>query len=726
MNVLKFCATLFLCQLIVMPAAQGSQETTARKWLSESERISASITPSGVYNQFEVARLSLSQSMSYAMLADMESTYTHLLFPPESDKQPEWLSGGDGMVRQLLIGLEFLEIHRTLISHLVANGKTEDAFTYVSKLTEQQGRRGIYLDLGTAIGNPELIHPTLTDNLPAQEKAELQLGLVLGLLEKQQDQQAERLLESIDPEQRTKTLQSLVPLLAMDGRWSDLSGLLGLAVKGGYANGRMMQDAVSMSTRAGDLDAANSLLKTIGKSIDLDPLNAQLAMRYSAAGDTVRAREIFRQSSTHKSRSWEQVAMQIEEDKWLENYYLATQDPWRRSERLFQFAKRRLTAGDRVHADHLAGLAKKAASEITSSSTQSLAYRLLAEFYALAGNPAATKKMRDQVTEPQPSKNRVQATIEMARAWAIAGDLQQALETANSINDPLSRVSALTVTAGVFAKTNTSHYATLLSAARAACGDVPPGQTQKTAWQSIVQMQLAHNDINGAKVTGSAAPDAKTAAVVYAIIVTHQLKVGDIEKAYETGQLIPVEQVASFDRTQRDQSLAEVVAAMAAAGQGMRAARVLNEVQHDVVRELNTPTVASALVAEGNTTAATQLVKDLKRNDSRQNTLAVVLYAMAKQQTLPTPELLEYVPKRRGGGLCWAAAAASGSDIKSLELWLREIKHPSCQAFAYAGAAYTLVAPREHRLPSHVFGFVDPQHTSERMAKAMQRQSAFR
>ena len=86
--------------------------------------------------------------------------------------------------------------------------------------------------------------------------------------------------------------------------------------------------------------------------------------------------------------------------------------------------------------------------------------------------------------------------------------------------------------------------------------------------------------------------------------------------------------------------------------------------------------------------------------------------------------LMRRVPDRYGSELCWASAAAAGSDPQRLEPWLQALEHPACRAFAYAGAAYAALAEAADLEPADLFSRVDPALNETRMAEAMQKNAA--
>ena len=67
----------------------------------------------------------------------------------------------------------------------------------------------------------------------------------------------------------------------------------------------------------------------------------------------------------------------------------------------------------------------------------------------------------------------------------------------------------------------------------------------------------------------------------------------------------------------------QVTEALAAKGEGRKAAALLGEIDQKHIRELATPVVAGALIAQGEHTRAIELATALGRDDVREEAMAV-------------------------------------------------------------------------------------------------------
>ena len=728
------CRLVMLCSFCFVGDLQGAGDAgmdvqdreLSRQWLSKSHQLAAHIQPSGVYNQYELARLKLSQAMVYAAMGDAESTLNHLLFSSDTDMRHEWLSGGDGMVRQLLVGLEFYEIHRTLLRNLVQNDEVSLAFEYVGKLTAEQGRDGIYLELGEILAGPEKLPLSLPGNLTGKERAQLEIGMLQGMLADGRDKEARALFQAMVPADRAIALNAQITILSMSGRWQAVAEVLSLAVALGEANERVLQNAVGMSIQAGQPEVALKLLERVPPSPSSESLSAQVAIGFASAGQEAIARQMLPAVKDKLSTSWEQVGLLVSADDWLEKYYQTIKDPWRRSERLIQMSKRLLSSGDEKAALIIAQRAEQAAAEITRPPTQALAYQLLTEVYALVGKAQVVERLLANTNTEE--RARLKAEAQLVKAWGVAGEPGKVLAVASGIEDPVTRVDALILAAAEFSRKSSDqqHYQTLVLAAQKVARSIANERTRASAWKSIAVLQLSSDDLEGALATAALAADKGASSGVYETIISHQLENEDFEGAIKTSSLIPDSPDArESEPSTRDRNTGRIVVAKAAAGEGKAAADLLEEISHKAIRELNTPPVIRALVAEGSQSRATELMAGLSRSDVRADALSIVLWVSAEARQLPSPAIFQFVPRRGGAGLCWAAAAASESDSESLQRWLASIEHPICRAYAFAGAAYSLVGSAEALQPTTIFAFVDPQKTTERMAIAMQRQAAF-
>ena len=708
----------------------GSEHANPERWLAQSEASAAGLQPSGVYASYGMTRLRLAQARAYALLGDVENTRSRLPYADES--QPEWSSGGDGMVRMLLVSLDVDEIHASLLAVLTQSGRIDDAYAYVAGLDPAVGVDAAWLQLGTALAITDQTGARASIDLTARQSALRDAGIARGLLQAGRTDAARELIEAIEPEaDRNQAVAMLGRRLIAEQDLDTVTGLLELEVLSARETAELAQYAMSHALLSGDLTTATRLTALVEDPVARDRLDATLAFVLAEGGQTTRAAAIFDAAELYQAATWEQAAIRLDRDAWLEARYLAIESPWRRSERFHQYARRKLDDGERQEADRLAGLAAESAEKIPDGSTRWLAYQLLASYYARAGDPDTATAWAGKIpAEPQDARRlQTQAAAAVIEAWVRAGDTGQALAEAEEIEDPLGRASGLTAAAAVASRTDQDAYRRLVAAAEESLGSAgeKPRRQRQTVWAGLVTMQCRVGDLDGAMGTAARSMAAGDGGAAYEAIVTFTLEAGEPGAAEQAARALPTGIDPDTGRDARAHALAQVTEAVARNGAGLEAARLLGEIEQKHLREVATPAVAEALIAQGEQAAAIELAVALKRDDVREQAVGAVLQALAARNVLPDPAgLMDKVPARYGGELCWASAAATGADVQSMDRWLDALEQPACRAFAYAGAAYGRLAPPAARKPADLFGRLDPSQTEARMAEAMQKSASGR
>jgi hypothetical protein len=719
--VLRILATI-LPALLFTPLADAAADLEhAQRWLLQSDAAAAAYRPSGVYQEYNRQRIDLAQARAYALLGDVENTRKRL--PQSSGDRPEWQSGGDGAVRSLLVSLDLREINLALLQTLATAGRQADALAYIAALNPEQGQQGLYLALGTALAKAGASPAGKTSGLTDQAQADLRAGFALGLVTMGKEGRARRELKDLDAQLRSDAIERLAAtLIFVDDDLTDVTRLLQLAVISAPTSAAIARSAVAMAVREGDLDDAVAVAAFVKEPVSRDALDAQLALGFAARGDTARAAEIFKANPKRTARTWEQVAMLTGQHEWLESYYQALADPWRRSERLYQFARRRLADGYREAGDKLIVIAGEAAEQIPGDSTRWLAFRQLAEYQAYAGAPQAAARWAQRI--PASERERNSADIQVSIAWARTGAPDRAREVATSIADPILRVEALSAAAIALPDPRDAAVTALLDSALETLRSIGDDQSRErdAAWGSLTTRLLAAGRNAEAERVAVLAPAGGPLVATSTTMVTHYLAAGNTAAALTWARKLPSGSDTQVGYDRRDYALADVVDTLAAAGETRRAMTVLQEINHPAVRELHTTPVVMALAAQGDLTRALTLVQGLKRGDARESALGLVLYALAQRRELPDPaSIMSQVPKRRGSELCWATAAAfGGNDAAAMDGWLQSLAEPACRAFAAAGAAYAAALAPAHPNVDDLFAALDPTHAEERMARAMQ------
>ena len=693
----RLCKLCFMLLLPVPIAASEPSHVTARQWLTTSDEIRSTLpAPSGVDRQYEAVQLGLVQSLTWAALGEVDETVQRL---PYRDNNDDWTSGGDGMVRQLLTGDTLGDVHATLFQRL--RDQPDEALRYLHQLTPEQTTPDAYFQLGRQVTG---IQPQKIND--AAQLALFQAGQITRELEHGNNAVAGKLFKRMDKSTRERTLTQVGQLLILEGDWSTAMALYRL-------QGNQPEAAISMAVRAGELDHARELLELLSPDLRAR-YSAQLAMGFVQNGELDKARQLFSATADKQDRSWETVALMIGADDWLVPYYSNLKDPWRRSERFYQMARRQLNNGRDREALQSAQLSLDSAERIPPSSTQALAYQQLARFFAQAGKPEAVEDLITKMPAGDSSEPyRLDAQIELAAAYTAADQIEAAIRTADSLTDPARRAQAYARSA---AAAESHAYGNLIDEAQSACADIREPRAAEAAWKSLAEIQRDLGDITGAEKTAALAGELGGPA--WQVLVSYYSRNGRFDEALRAAGHLSDD---NFQFT-RQKSIQGIIMEASAAGKTDIALSALNSLTQPHVRDLAVPPVARALVEAGEVEAAVRLVDAIKRTDAKESALSVVLFTHATQNRLPPPDLINKVPKRGGAGLCWAAAASAGEAANITEAWLTQLTQPVCRAFAYAGAAYAITSSPE---PEAVFAQVDPTRTSERMAEAMQRGALF-
>jgi hypothetical protein len=714
-------ATIAFLTTCAWPSGAANEHQDARRWLTVSAADARAVEPGGVYEAYAAQRLALAQARAYALLGDVEHTIAHL--PDLEHTRPSWSSDGDGAVRMLLVSLDLREINGDLIRVLVSSGRDDEALAYAAR--SPQFGNDPYLQLGIALGRQRAKSLPDFKGLNPDQAADIRVGAAYGLLEHGDAAHAERILAATTNAQaRNNAVEHLGGILiATEQDPAALRRLLKIAALSGDRSEAILRDAISTAVRADDMDAAERLAKEVTDPKGRDAASAQLALGYLARGANRQAAALFDAARSRESSSWEHVAILLPRTDWLEARYAKIADPWRRTERLYQLAKQRLAAGERAVADRLAATAAKSARLISGDSTRWLVLKMLAEYHALAGAPDPAATFAALI--PAGQRERAEADLQVAVAWARVGDVSAATQLINDLSDPVIRASALAAAAGAAHAVDQVGYRTLVSAAVGACTAINADE-QERCWSNVVKMQLGTVDIDGARNTAMRAPEGSARAAALETVFDYHLKAHDLQRALDIARAIPGGMDPHLGTDRRANALALLVDTYAADGEIDTAAKLLAEIDQPVIRELHAAAVIAAMANAGRTQDALALVAGLRRRDAREQALALLFFKIAQRGDLPdATTLMSQVQSSRGGELCWvSAAAARNQDVATMDAWLQNLTDAACRAFAYAGAAYGAVAPAGDVSAESLFARVDPMRVEERMAKAMQIQAA--
>ncbi len=714
-----------LLALLVFAPGQyaSSQEDNAVRWLLRSMEIASEIVPSGVYEESQQVRLHLLQARGWALTGDVERTLA--LLPAVDGNDAEWASGGGGMVRLLLFSLETSEVLRSLLKVLLSKGQVLQALDLVQLVFEQRGL-DLYLDLGLTLD------PAQNDlniaSLAPEHKASVQMGRSGSLSERKLLDEARAEYNSIDESLRAAEFEKLSQYYLLNGNLENFTRLA--QVDAGHDSSSILAQSAMFAGRSFD-PAQIPNLNTLIKNHSIAPAQlAMIALAYLDKGQIDEGRKLLLDSSGSGSEIWEHVATRTGEHEWLQNYYQSIKNPWRRSERYFQYALRLLEAGEHQQADRIAALSLESARQIPSANSRGLALRLLSEYHSQADNLERVAELVGQIEKLEPPQPRdlSLARIQLAISQLVSGDVGAAREILLSIEDQAIRISGWLAVAAKASDNNPASYADFVAAAREDILSYEQSREQQSGWRELITMQTKVDDLQGARQSADFAASAGYAATALDVIVDYQLSKEDFDGARKTIESIPagIDTRSGGNRSQL--AMGRLLTKLIETGNALKAMETLRQMEQGHVRELHTPQVLQELVNEGRNDAADELLATLKRSDMLERALAIVLYDRASRGELPDPlRHLSRVPRRRGAELCWAATAAI-KIVKStrIDKWIDQLPDSNCRAFALAGAAYGIQQIDHPNRLDEVFELVDPTHTEKRMARAMQESMATR
>lgn len=623
------------------------------------------------------------------------------------------------MVRLLLFNLESKEVLRSLLKVLVSKGQLREALELVQSVFETR-KLNLYLDLGLLLepGQADLN----IDSLEPAHKASVQMGRTGSLLAMNLLDEAKEEYQRIAQSFRVAEFEKLNQHYLLNGKLESLTRLA--QMDAGADNASIMAQAAIYAGRSFD-PAQLPNLQTLINDQSIDPGQlAIVALTYLDHGQTAEARRLLLEASGSGSETWEQVAIRTGETQWLHNYYRSIKDPWRRSERYFQYALRLLKADAQEQADRIASLSLESARQIPSVNSRGLALRLLSEYHRQAGNPEKLAELVGQIEalDPPQPRDLSLARIELALGLLAGGDAAATRELLLSIPDERIRITGWVKAAGQARDSNPASYDDFVGRAREDIRSLEQVSGQQSGWRELIVMQTEAGDLPGAGQSADIAASAGHGTAALEVIVDYQIGKQDFDGASKTIASIPAGIDPRSGGNRRQLALGRLLTKQIETGRTLQAQEILQQMEEGHVRELHTPRVLQALVDEGRNDAADELLASLKRDDMIEMALAIVLYDRASRGELPDPvRHLARVPRRRGSVLCWAATAAiKPVEPGPIDSWIEQLPGSNCRAFALAGAAYAIQQIDHPQRLDEVFDLVDPTRTEKRMARAMQ------
>ena len=723
MNVSKHFRILLVLLVFAPSQYAHCQQDDATRWLLQSMQTAKQIKPSGVYEQSQHVRLKLLQARGWALTGDVERTLE--LLPAADGNDAEWASGGDGMVRLLLFRLETGEVLRSLLNTLVSKGQEQQALELVQLVLEQT-KINLYLDLGLSL-DPEKSDLKI-DTLEAKLKAAVQMGKTGSLLAKDRVDEARKEYNSIDQSFRAAEFEKLNQHYLVNGKLESINRLV--QIDAGRDTASIMAQAAMFAGRSFD-PAQFPNINMLIKDETIDPAQlAMIALAYLEHGQIEQARRLLLESSGKGSQSWEHVAMLVGEHEWMQNYYQSIKDPWRRSERYYQYALRLLKANEKEQADRIAVLSLESALQIPSVNTRGLALRLLSEYHRQAGNLERVAELVQQIEilDPPQLRDLSLARIQLAISQVESGDAAAAREILLSIQDKKIRITGWVEAAGKARENSSASYDDFISTAREEILAIQQKNEQQSGWRELIGMQTLAGDLRGARQSADIAASTGHATAALEVIVDYQISMEDFVEARLTIESIPAGIDNRSGGKPRQKAMGRLLTKLIETGNTLKAKKILEQMEQDHVRELHTPQVLQALVKDGKSEAAEELLATLKRSDMIERALSIILYDRASRGELPDPvRLLSKVPRRSGAELCWVATAAiKPMKPTQIDTWIDQLSDNNCRAFALAGAAYGIQQIDHRKRLDQVFELVDPAHTEKRMARAMQESMGIR
>lgn len=708
-------ALLILHLLSASPYAASKDEDAVR-WLQRSGETAGAVAPSGVYEESQRVHLHLLQARAWALLGDVERTLE--LLPAADGDKAEWTSGGDGMVRLLIFNLETGEVLRLLLGTLINRGHLAQGLELVQSMYQRRGL-DLYLDLGLSLHDA----PSKLNLKPLEPAhiASIQMGWTGALLARDLLEEAGATFHAIDESLRPAVFEKLSRRYLLDGNLDDLIRLA--QMDAGHNSAKILAEAIIRAGRSIGSDQVPDLVDLIkAQSFDSTQL-AMIALRYLEQNQIDAGRRLLFEASGNGSETWEQVAIRTQEHGWLRNYYRSIKDPWRRSERYYQYALRLLQTDARQDADKIAALSLESVQQIPSANTRALALRLLTEYHSRAGNPESVAELVRQIEnlDPPQSRELALARVQLAISQVGISDVAAVREILASVDLPRIRVTGRVLTAAAARGGNPSAYDGFVAAAREDIRSLEIVSEQQSAWSELISMQTEAGDLAGARQSADLAADTGHSAAALEVIADYQISREDFDDARDTIGSIPGGADIRSGADRRQLALGRLLTKLVEKGRALEAMETLAQMDPGPVRELNTTQVLQALLDEGRYDAAESLLSGLHRPDMIEHALAILLYDMAVRGELPDPvRHLARIPRRRGAALCWAASAAVMIENPArINAWVDNLPDANCRAFALAGAAYGVLLPDQPGRVNAVFELVDPVRVEKRMERAM-------
>ena len=690
-------------------------ELKATDWIQMSQKTSESLFSAAAPTNFQTIQLLLSQAMAYSAAGDTEKlkeTLQRIQAPGA-----KWLSGGDGMMRQVLVESEILDIHKLTLSVLAKEKRFNDALTYCLGLAETPNAEEIFFFLGRQLKSDDNI-PGKAGTPTPQLYTAMQIGVVSWLVDHSQQETAAALVKQIDRELQKQIINRMIQILLLDKSWDSFNNLFVFSANQELLEQNTLLFALNQLTIAKKNAQIVPLLALLPHKDD--SLQSALALSYITAKHLDLAEKVFNNAPKKNLRKWETVAVALKKDDWLLEYYQTLTNPWRKTERLYQLAKRMLEDGVRDKSLHIAEIAVESASHISSDQTRSTAHTLLARYFALLGDVNRTQQMT-RLIAPSKTRNLQKATAQLANAQMKNGNLKDATQTALSIENDDIRGDALVLVAE--AADREEDYAHIVTIAEQNFAKISERRSREKAWLKLAQMQLQQKDYSGVEKSIRLASLSDAGAAAAEALIAHSIQEQSFDKAFSVAQLIPdiFDPTRGYNRRQR--SFQNIITAIAATREGRRAMEEMHRITEKSTWDMTTPAVARALADQGDFHAIATLLETIQRSDARGEVVSLLLLTQLKAGTLPEYDQLAKLPKRGMGRYCWAAAVFSQTNTQTFTSWLEDIPSESCRSFACAGKAFAITSPPEFRNPDTLSRMFEPAQMKDQVMNTMLRQS---
>ncbi len=699
---------LFTCQV------SRTAELSAADWMVMSQKSSGSPSPVTPPTNFQTIQLLLSQAMAYSAAGDIDKlTETmHRIQVPGA----KWMDGGEGMMRQTLVKSEILSIHKIAISALAKKNRFNDALTYCMDLAQEADAEEIFFYLGRQLADKDSI-PDKPDSLSQKLYAAMRLGVVSSLIDHSQKKAATVLCKQIETGLQKQIINHMLPILLLNGSMDSFQKLLAFSSEQKILEQNTLLFVLNRLSTSKRVERTVPLLAPFIPP-DNEALQASLALSYLSSNRPDLAENIFTGFPDKNLRKWETVAVSLKKDDWLLKYYQSQTNQWRKTERLYQLAKRMLGDGKHDQSLPIAEMAVESAARIPSEQTRATAHSLLAQYFALSGDVSRTREMTELISSSQ-VRNLAKATAQLAKSQMKSGFPEDAVKTALSINDAGLRGDALLLAAAV--ADNEKDYSHMVKLAEQNCTAISEKRLREKAWQKLAQMQLQREDYQGIKKTIELALLSGSGSAAAEELIAHYILQQSFDKAFSVARLIPdsFDNSKGYNRQQR--SFQTIITAIADAGKGLYAMEEMQRITNKSTWDLTAPAVARALANEGNFDAIASLLNKIQRNDARAKVMSLLLLTQLKNGALPDGNQLAMLPKSYRGRYCWAAAF-SQADIQTFTSWVKDLPSENCRSFACAGKAFVLTAPQEFRKPDKLSWMFDPAKMQDQIMNAMYRQ----